>query len=279
MDAYIFDARSVSGRNIDFTRVYEYLERLAQSSNPDAPIVHRISEGGRLRDTIDLLSDQIESMGTAANLRIIAHGYPGGIELGREGVSMSTVGLFSPIAGMFRKIELHSCNVLSSLPQTLRVERGINTEYETPDSNTGSFLRSRTMDGNPERVPNGQNRIRPETLRDQLSNNQLSEGTMQLIRQHPGVRLIQALAQVTRTRVIGAMRLQSLSIHNWDFEGPTISTGVFRGSLQLTIPNGDPMIANLAAGIYRFNTSSNPGERATDPWHPYRVDYQRLPTR
>ncbi len=279
MDAYIFDARSVSGRNIDFARVYEHIERLGQSSNPDAPIVHQVSDGRRLRDTIDLLSDQIDSMGTAANLRIIAHGFPGGIQLGHEGLSLSTVGIFSPIAGKFRKIELHSCNVLSTLPQVLRVERGINTEYETPDQNTGSFLRSRAMDGNTERVSTGNSRIRPETLRDQLSNHQLSEGTMQLIRQHPGVRLIQALAQVTRTRVIGAMRLQSLSVHNWDFEGPTISTGVFGGSLQLTIPNGDPMIANLAAGIYSFNTHTNPGERPPDPWHPYRVDYQRLPTR
>lgn len=247
MDVYLIDNRSITGRNASYGQIVARLEQQMRSGGADAPLLCRIDAENSLAMTLLEMSEQISAKGQANVLRIVGHGFPGRVLLGSDGLWLGTVRLFSLIAAKVKKIELHCCNLLSTLPQTLRLEAGINTGgHEEPDNNSGSFLA---------------NRERDRLFASQLGRAAgLSPEMMGDIQRNAGVQLVRELASASRAKVVAAIRLQTLNLYRWDFEGPTIETTDY-DRLVLRVPQHDTMFGNLRPGAYEFTTATGCRDR------------------
>lgn len=136
MIIYAFDAR--------FEAVYRRAS--SRESATDYKIV-TILETDPLHVAIEKIRQKARREQNIWLLRIIAHGYPGGMQMGNDDVNVGNVGLFRELAPYFtpggRGIELHSCNLASSTSRLVPLIDvnpggcGWLTDRGTPDSGTG----------------------------------------------------------------------------------------------------------------------------------------------
>lgn len=139
MIIYAFDNR--------FAEVYQRAS--SRESATDYKIV-TILENDSLHVAIEKIRQKARREQNIWLLRIVAHGYPGGMLLGSDYVNAGNVSLFHELAPYFtpsgRGIELHSCNVASStlgLTSIIDVSQpGTSrriSDRGTPDSGTGGI--------------------------------------------------------------------------------------------------------------------------------------------
>ena len=119
----------------------------SRESATDYKIV-TILETDSLHVTIEKIRQKARREQNIWMLRIVAHGYPGGMLIGSDYVNVGNVSLFQELAPYFtptgRGIELHSCNVASSTTSLSHVidvsQPGTSrwvSDHGTPDSGTG----------------------------------------------------------------------------------------------------------------------------------------------
>ena len=236
MDTYIFDDRAFVGGNAAYRGVSDTIRDQAEADLDHGPVHFQTDGSGLLLGLMRGVASALTRRGGTSVLRIIAHGSPGHILLTSNGLSNANVAQMARLAGLVGRVELHCCNVVSSAPQTVTRVSGINTWSEIPNASSGSLLPP---------VSGGSD---ADLASAALRGISVDEAIGRSLRAVPGVQLLIRMSDMMRCRVKGAMRLQTLSVSDWNFEGPTLTAN--GRLLTLNVPARDTMFPGLPQGSY-----------------------------
>lgn len=235
MDAFWFDERALSGNNASYRAISNRIAAEAEADPANGPIYALSGERSSLRVSAGILAGWLRDRRGGAVLRIVAHGTRGHIQLA-EGLDMRNVELLRPLHSLVRKIEFHSCDVASAIPQRVRTVNRLNVGVQEPDWRQGAAA-----------LLSGVGRSDEDVVQE-LRSGEVTSATGRAIRDLPGVRFIIRLSAAVGCRVVAAMVLQTLSANNWNFEGSTLTA--WGSGLTLNVPPNDRLLRGAPAGTY-----------------------------